>query len=181
MKIKGTIIIDYVRIIRANRDRDWDKYLEPEDWGIINNSVLPSAKYPYESGRRIGFAVFKEIANSNLDTVRVFGRFSAKNLLDVYKNLIIQGDPAATIEKLCQLNRTFSDKESELSVAEKGEGFVKCKFVFPSFETEDLFMDAYCHKLIGTLEEIAFQAGGKNVSVNLQKNAGEYGFLVNWE
>jgi len=66
-------------------------------------------------------------------------------------------------------------------VIEKGPGSAKCKFVFPSFETEDAFMDAYCYKLIGTLEEITDQAGGKNVSVALEKGTGEFQFLVKWD
>ena len=181
MNIKGTIIMDYVRIIRANKDRDWDRYLEAEDWDIINGNVLPSARYPYECGRRIGFAVFKEIANSNLDTVRMFGRFSAKNLLEVYKNVVVAGDPAASIEKLCQLNRTFSDEESELALIDRGAGSAKLKFTFPSVESEDLFMDAYCHKLIGTLEELTEQAGGKDVSVKLEKDGSDFLFSVEWQ
>ena len=80
MKVKGTLIIDYVRIIRANRERSWDRWLAKEDWEIIDGQVLPSNWYPYESFRRIGFAVFKEIANSDLNVAQQFGRLTIRNL-----------------------------------------------------------------------------------------------------
>ncbi len=143
--------------------------------------MLPSSKYPYESGRRIGIAVFEEIAESNLDTVTSFGRAGAKNFLKIYKTVVMEGDPAASIRKLSVLNRTFTDLEAELTVVDQSAGSLKCKFTFPSFETEDVFMQAYAHILIGTLEEITEQAGGKNVSVSLEKGAEEYIFSVKWD
>jgi hypothetical protein len=42
-KVKGTMMIDQVRMIRGNKDKDWNKYLKPEDWNIINTKILPSA------------------------------------------------------------------------------------------------------------------------------------------
>ena len=42
-KVKGTMMIDQVRMIRGNKDKDWNKYLKPEDWNKINTKILPSA------------------------------------------------------------------------------------------------------------------------------------------
>ena len=46
-KVKGTMMIDQVRMIRGNKDKDWNKYLKPEDWNIIKGMILPAAWYPY--------------------------------------------------------------------------------------------------------------------------------------
>jgi len=40
-KVKGTMMIDQVRMIRGNKDKDWNKYLKPEDWNIINTKFFP--------------------------------------------------------------------------------------------------------------------------------------------
>lgn len=35
--VKGTMLVDFVRMIRANKDRNWDAYLEEGDWETINH------------------------------------------------------------------------------------------------------------------------------------------------
>jgi len=155
--------------------------LKPEDWEIINGQILPSAWYPYENGRRIGFAVFKEIAQSNLETVRSFGRFSGKNFLEVYANVLVKGDPGASVEKLSVLNRTFSDGGSEISVIEKTPNSLTYKLIFPPEEKEDKFMEAYCFKLMGTIEEIVAQAGGNNIKTTHKRTEEGYEIFLKWE
>lgn len=46
MEVKGTLLVDYVKAIKGNKDREWDKWLEPEDWELIEGNVLPSQWYP---------------------------------------------------------------------------------------------------------------------------------------
>ena len=40
-KVKGIMLVDQVRMIRGNKDKDWNKYLKPEDWNIINRNDTP--------------------------------------------------------------------------------------------------------------------------------------------
>ena len=61
-KVKGTMLIDQVRMIRGNKDKDWNKYLTPEDLNIIKGRVLPAAWYPLETYKRCGRAVFQLLA-----------------------------------------------------------------------------------------------------------------------
>ena len=64
MRVKGTLLLDYVRMIRANKELDWDEYLETEDWEVINSQILSSQWYSYDSFRRIAYGVFKVIGKS---------------------------------------------------------------------------------------------------------------------
>ncbi len=107
--------------------------MKKRTWEIINGQVLPSVWYPYGTFQRIGFAVFKEIAGSNMDTVRAFGRNMAKGVLQVYKSIAMQGDPAASLERLANLRRTFMDA-GESRIKEKGPGWVKMEIIDPPGE-----------------------------------------------
>jgi len=182
MEAKGTMLLDYVRIIRANKDKDWDKWLEPQDWEIINERILPSRWYPYESFQRIGLAVFKEIAGSNLDTVRGFGRFTAKGMGQVYKNLRVEGDPAASAEKFAKIRETFlKDVDGGTQVTDRGPTWLKFKLTLPSGVKDHETGDAFGYQIAGILEEIVELAGGKNVSLSIEKTEDGYEYDVKWE
>ncbi len=45
-KVKGTMVVDQVKLIRGNKSMNWSKYLKPEDWEAINKRILPSEWYP---------------------------------------------------------------------------------------------------------------------------------------
>jgi hypothetical protein len=182
MEVKGTLILNYVKLIRGNKDRDWDKYLEPEDWKIINSKVLAASRYPYESFRRMGFAVFKEIANSDMEVVRGFGRFVVSSLFEVYSSLIfVPGNPLATIKKLAENKEIFLGGDSDTQVKEHGDDWALCKVVPPSQENDEERLEAFCYQHAGHLEELVEQAGGKNVRSTIKKKGRSFEILVKWE
>lgn len=49
MKIRGTFLKDYVKIIRGTRDKDWEKFLTAQDWEILDSMILPTEWYPGET------------------------------------------------------------------------------------------------------------------------------------
>jgi hypothetical protein len=180
MRVKGSMIVDYVRLIRANKDREWDKYLKPEDWEIINNRVLPAFWYAYDSCRRIGLAVYHEIAQADLATTKIFGRFVGRNLLEIYHHVLAEGDPVASIEALCAMNDAFSDGEAGSTLMDKGPGFVKIRFQAPDEEDRE-FMEAFCAQIVGIYEEVVDQAGGNNVHSSSELVGDRCDFFINWE
>jgi len=182
MYVKGTWILDFVKMIRANKDKDWDRWLAPEDWEIINAQVLPSQWYPFESYERIGKAVFVEIAQSNLDITRTFGRIMMRDLLKVYKNILVEGDLAASVEKFNILRKTFfRGIESDLIFVEQGECHMVFKLMIAGIDRERASPEAFAHQLAGNLEELVEQAGGKNVSVSVKTVEDGYELSLGWE
>jgi hypothetical protein len=182
MEVKGSLMFNYVKLIRANKDRDWDKYLEPEDRKIINSRVLPASRYPYESFRRIGFAVFKEIANSDLEVVRGFGHFNMKTLLEIYSSiLVVPGNPLASLKNSAESKEIFMTGDSDTQVAEHGDDWALCKVIPPSQENDDERLEAFCYQYAGHLEEVVEQAGGKNVRSTIKKKGRIFEILVKWE
>ena len=37
--VKGTMVLDFVKMVKAHKNLDWNKHLKPEDWEIINSIV----------------------------------------------------------------------------------------------------------------------------------------------
>jgi len=180
MQVKGSMIIDYVRLVRANKDRNWDDYLEDADWEIIKNRVLPSSWYPYESCRRIGLAVFKEIAQSDHATTKIFGRFVGRNLIEIYAHILHENDPVTSIETLCGMNRAFSDGDMGIELLDKGDNHVKIRFAAPEEDNRE-FMEAFCSQIVGIYEELVDQAGGNNVTSSSELIGKRCDFFINWE
>lgn len=180
MQVKGSLIIDYVRLIRANKERDWERYLEESDWDIVKNRVLPSEWYPYESCRRIGMAVFKEIAQSDHATTKIFGRFVGRSLIDIYGHILVENDPIASIEALCAMNKAFSDGEMGINLLDKGSNHVKIRFSAPKEDNRE-FMEAFCSQVVGIYEELVDQAGGSKVTSSSELIGDRCDFFINWE
>ncbi len=181
MRVKGTMILDYVRIIRANRDKDWSQYLTPEDWELIDGQILPSNWYSYESFRRIAFGVYKVIAGGNLQTAQSFGRFTIRNQLEVYKNLLVPGDPVASVDMLARLRRTFFEGEADAGIIAHGKGWLDFEVVAASLADEKEPLQAYCHLLAGIMLELVEQAGGKNAKTQVSPKPGGAEIKLTWE
>jgi len=180
MKVKGSMILDYVKVIRANKEKNWEPYLEPQDWDIIEGKILPSSWYPYETFQRIGLAIFREIAKSDLDTVRQFGRHSIKNFLNIYKTIIVPGDPGASLEKLASNQRLYMEGDFGIEVAAKGGDWLKYRIKAPPGEKDSEQLEAYAHQLAGSAEEIVLQAGGRDVAVSVERKKGGFELSVRW-
>lgn len=182
MKVKGTWITDYVRMIRAAKDKPWDKHLTAEDWEIVNSKVLSSVWYPYESFNRIGSAVFREIAGGNLEVSRSFGKMFAEKLAAVYKTVLVQGDPAATIGKVYALQGSFfQDIPSLISpvVHEKKRSVVKISVTEKEKEIGE--PEAFAYQFMGMLEKLVEKVGAENLRSVVREVDGGYEVELNWD
>jgi hypothetical protein len=181
MRVKGSMVLDYVKIIRDNKDKDWNRYLAPSDWEIINGKVLFSNWYPFEAYRRIAFAVFKIIANGNLDVARAFGRFNIIGLMKVYENLVVPGDPAAGVEKLARIRKTFMEGDLDIQVLDKSKNGLTFSVPIGKAEQEKEHADAFAYTVMGNLDEIVARSGGKNVKIVVEPYPEKYDLKVSWE
>lgn len=164
LKVKGTMFVDQVKMIRANKNLDWSKHLSPADWEIINTRVLPSEWYPLEIYVKCSMAVFKVVAQENLDVVRFRGKMRGKELFEnVYKSLVTPNDPSFSLGRFVGVYmQLFNFSTLKLEHAGKNH--------------ERLYHDSkhtlhanrpYIHQLIGHLEVLIEMAGGKNVKFEI--------------
>jgi hypothetical protein len=108
-RVKGTLFVDYVRILRSRSDLDWSRRLEPIDLGYLVQRIDPDAWYPMRTFERMGLAILDEIAQGDLDVVRAFGRASIDWLSQKHTNLVATGDPRDTLMRFQVLRRSFFD------------------------------------------------------------------------
>jgi hypothetical protein len=166
-KIKGSMLVDFVRMIRANKDKNWNEYLKPEDWEVINQRILPSVWYPVEVFMRCGWAVFKVIAQGNLDIARMGGRMQGKNLFEnVYKGLVANQDPQTAVNRFVVVYNQFFNFSS-LRFEEVDKNHVKVHNDYDESHNHP-GMVPYCHNLMGILETLIEKSGGKNVKIELK-------------
>jgi len=181
MRVKGTLLVDYIRIIRLNKDKDWGDYLKPEDWEIINGKILASNWYPLESYRRIALAAFMVLAQGKPELARAYGRSNIKTLMEVYGSMAEPGDPAAGAEKFARITGTFFD--GGMKTALKRIGPREFIFSAPVLQVEKRkeYAEAFCQTMAGKLEEIVVQSGGKNVKITVEPEGEFYNLRVSWD
>lgn len=107
-KCKGSVILDMVKIIRADKQAPWDRFLRPEDWEIVNSMVIPTEWYPIESYQRMGTAVYELVAKRNAQVVEQFGRAAMKGLFGgSYRPFLDKKDPHEAIHKFLELRKSL--------------------------------------------------------------------------
>ena len=181
-KVKGTMLVDQVKLIRGNKGMDWSKYLKEEDWVAINKRILPSEWYPLELYRRCGLATFHVLGQGNLDIVRLRGQIRGKELFaGVYKTAIIPQDPMTTLSRFIMLYSQLFNF-SNLKFENVGKDHAK---IFHDYDRNDPVTKPYCYQLMGHFDVIIEIAGGKNVKIEFLAKQWEGAattiFDITWE
>jgi len=105
--VKGTLFVDYVRMIRGHKAVDWSRHLRPAEMSFLVQRVEPDSWYPMDSFERMGLAILAEVAQGDLQAVRVFGRASIDSLCRAHPELVAPGDPRDTLMRFQVLRRSF--------------------------------------------------------------------------
>lgn len=183
-KVKGTMMVDQVRMIRGNKDKDWNKYIKPEDWNIIKGMVMPSAWYPIDTYKRCGRAVFQLLAGGNTEIVRLRGKIRGKELFETtYKHVLSERTPMKVLASFVNLYGQLFNI-SPLACQE-----IDAKHACVSFRYDDDPSDPgtlpFCYQLMGHMDTLLEMAGGKNIKIELKEKLWEGAratvFDIQWE
>jgi len=171
-QIKGTLFLEYARIIRANKDRDWKKYLSEQDLKMIFGEILANHWYPLESYERAGFAIFKEIAQGKLESAWQWGRVALEDIATkFYQHLIRAQEPMKAIERcktFVQQWYQFEDPNFspiEVQPISENQAKVIIKHIYPMQGFE-----AYVHQVAGTMERLVEMNGAKERKVEITEH-----------
>ena len=86
-QVKGTLFVDYVRMLRAKKDADWARYLTPSDLEYIGKRIISDEWYPMTTFERMGLAILAEVAEGDLRLVKEWGRMSIDWLCAVHPKI----------------------------------------------------------------------------------------------
>ena len=165
--MKGTLFVDYVRMLRGRKDTDWSRYLSPQDMVHLSERVVPSAWYPMETFERMGLAILDAIAQGDVETVRVFGRVSIDWLCKEYPTLLARDDPRDTVMRFQVLRQSFFDYGAlEISSVSDGEAAIAVGYGMGNRAEE-----AASWQTIGFFERLLEVAGAKDVQAWFSKRA----------
>lgn len=183
VKVKGTILIDLVKQVRAAKDQNWEKYLTPEDMELINGEIMTSSWYPDDFFYRLSLAVFKVTGESDLDNSFAYGQLTAHNMADVYKNVFVQGDPATTIERFILRRKSFFStdyQDSEQNKVFKSDNEIVINMISDKKIRNTEVSDVIMHSIMGVAYELATIVGGQNVRSRINKKGDGYIITINW-
>jgi hypothetical protein len=166
-KVKGTLFVDYVRMLRAHKGADYTSYLYPEDMEYLLSRIDPAEWYPMRTFERMGIAILSEVAHGDLETVRQFGRISIDWLCHQHPTLLARGDPPTTLMRFQVLRRTFFDYAAlELTSLCDGEAAVAV-----SYEMGPVAEEAATWQTVGFFERLLEVAGAGDVQAWLSSRS----------
>lgn len=61
--VKGSLFVDYARMIRSRKAVDWRLHLTPDDMELVSRHVDLEKWYPMEVFERLGLAILAEVGD----------------------------------------------------------------------------------------------------------------------
>jgi hypothetical protein len=180
-QVKGSMVLGYVKTIRANKQVDWGQYLRPSDWEIIQGSVLASTWYPFEFYCRLGIAIFKEVAHSDLNRVREFGRRNIPEILQIYKNILVPGNPEQSLLNLAEHQEMLMQGNPSMKAINLGPQSVRYRIRASLDRVERPLLEAFCYQIAGGAEVTAERAGGQEVTSRVLPAGDSFELELTWK
>lgn len=147
-KVKGTLLIDFVKTIKADKSGQIAALLPEQDREILAARILPSGWYPYELFKSCFGAVVKVLAQGDMEKVRQWGRLYGEAIITgVYKGMIKQGEPMVALEKYGPNLRNFFDfGEVQVEPMASNAALIRIKGFDPDFKPQYYIMQGWIER-----------------------------------
>jgi len=161
-RVKGTVLIPPVKVLRANRERVIDT-LAPPLRRYLEERILPSSWYPAADHVKLVRALVP-IMPPGRDPFVFMGRAAAQmDLTGMYRAQLTMGDPEKTLRNFTCLWRNYCDTgEISLEVESEHSGRITVR----DFEGASREM---CGIIGGYIEGLVVVAGGKSATMHKAK------------
>jgi len=184
IKIKGSIFLIFVKIIRGSKDERLYRYLNEEDKKIISGRVFPSGWYPMDTFWHCLRACYEVFGEKKPKNAREWGRVMGIQLLTgTYKDVLptANTDLPSAVKTFTLISKTFfSHSHFELVSLEGRNAKLKLTQVSDN-SAAMIFYFIIC----GFLEKYIELAGGKNCRTNfsemVENDNKTVVFDANWE
>jgi len=166
-RVKGTILIDFVKTIRADKTGAYERRLTERDREIVAERILPSYWYPHQTFKHCFEAVVAELAKGDMGTVKQWGRIYGENIIKgFYKSVIKEGEPMETLMKYtAHIRNLFDFGEIEIEPLSENQAMVTIKELT---DFEPLF-----HMTSGWFERSLELAGARDIEQEIVSKAWE--------
>jgi len=167
-KVKGTILIDFIKTIKADKSGTYDAYLTDRDREILSERILPSGWYPYETFRNCFSAAVKVLAKDDMEMVRKWGKLYGESIItSVYKGIIKEGSPMDSLKKYgTYIRNMFDFGEIMVEALSDNEAMIVIK------DTDRDFEPLY-YMMVGWIERSLELCGAKDIKTELVSKSWE--------
>jgi hypothetical protein len=166
-RVRGILFVDYVRMIRGNKDVAWGQKLAPEDVPYLRAKIDPDGWYPMTTFERMGNAILREVARNDLSAVRMWGRFLVDALAAANPALVAAGDPLDTLMRFRVLRGTYFDFEAlEVPMLHDGESHIVIHYYMGAVAEE-----AASYQTMGFFERLLEVGGGVDIDARFPERS----------
>ena len=120
-RVKGSLFVDYVRMMRGHKGADWSKYLRPEDYVYLAGRIEPAEWYPMDTFERMGLAILAEVAQGDIQLSRLWGKSQVEWVSVEHQGLVALGDPCDSLMRFRVLRNSLFDYQA-LQIREISDG-----------------------------------------------------------
>lgn len=117
-QVKGSMLIDFAKAIRADKTGAFDKFLTDQDRTVLSQRVLPANWYPFETYKNCFTAVSRVVAKDNPETLKEWGRqYGAATMTSIYKIILQKKDARsamAAYQSVLKSQFNFGRMESKM-------------------------------------------------------------------
>jgi hypothetical protein len=161
------LFVDYVRMIRSQKQVDWTIHLFPEDLKLIADRIDPAGWYPMETFERLGLGILRTVAMGQLDAVRMWGRFQVDSVRHMFPALIAEDNPQETMMRFRVLANSFFDYGAlNVEVVEHEHAIVRVAYGMSKLAEETASMQT-----LGFFERLVEEAGAKGVHADFTERS----------
>lgn len=156
-------------MIRSRKNIDWAKVLPPEDLAYTRGLIQPDEWYPMETFERLGDAILSHVPGATLESVRLWGRYSANVYANEHPDLVVQGDPVDSMMRLKVLRSTLFDYPAfDMPVLTEGLAHVTIDYQMgPTAE------EAACWQTLGFCEGVLSLSGTERIEGRFEQRRWE--------
>lgn len=163
--MKGSLFVDYVRMLRARKDVDWGQRLAPEDLPYLTEKIEPEGWYPMLSFERMGLAILNVVANGDLELVRAFGQAQVEGLATSQPMLVAPQDPRESLMRFQVLRQSFFNFPA---LEARGVSDEEASFVI-DYKMGDAAEEAASFQAMGFFERLLALAGARDIETWLER------------
>jgi len=179
--VRGILFVDYVRMVRSTKSVDWSKHLTETDRRILAERIDPDGWYPMATFERLGLAILKEVAQGQLEGVRMWGRFQVDAVRKAFPMLVSAGDPRESLMRFDVLAGSFFEPNAfRVLAVSDSDGLVEVRYGMSPLAEETA-----SNQTLGFFERLVEIAGGRAVDARFKSRswAGDDTTIIalNWD
>jgi len=165
--VKGSLFLDYVRMLKLRKDVDWRSHLAPEDLPYLEQQIDTAGWYPMATFERFGLAILEMIADGDLEAVRVWGQITVRTVALRQPGSLVENDPRESLMRFHVLRRTLFDFEAATVIRVQDNEV--CLQI--AYQMSPAAEEAASYQTMGFFEGLVELAGGTEVKARFAEKS----------